>query len=57
VIRVFLFWLVILAVATLVMLGGLEKRLREIYSELRQIRDILQTRADKERRDALGPDV
>jgi hypothetical protein len=56
VIRVFLFWLVILAVATLVMLGGLEKRLREIYSELRQIRDILQTRADKERRDALGPE-
>jgi hypothetical protein len=54
--KVFLFWLVICAVASLVLIGGVESRLREILAELRQIRDLLATRSRKQEGDPLDPD-
>ena len=55
--KVFLFWLVICAVASLVLIGGVESRLREILAELRQIRDLLGSRSSEHEEGPLDPDA
>jgi hypothetical protein len=55
--KVFLFWLVICAVASLVLIGGVDSRLREILAELRQIRDLLASRSSEHEEDPLDPEA